>query len=506
MPRDVMPVFGRTPYKGPGKRGFTPPSTTPSTTPFTRRKGGRPTSRITAPPPTTVPVIPTPTISQQGKGIISSVDKGRTNRENRRRDRGTGTTKESTTVDVDLGGDEQGTPSVTESRSNQPRGDWWWNRSKNEWDNRQVEETVRTMAPGEEAFNQWLNQEFSGVMSDMPNYWNRGQAQYGAHDPSRYHQLLPRLGDTATGGESGDKLSDLMSEGVGAFYIPFGASPEHEDYSTAQTYSQGMHVPEGGMKAGHMYSMPAMAAGMWGPLSEGVKAQDVMRHETVHDVHLRTDALLDDVRNKVQSGEASAHARHPWGEVEKTILEFFPEDLNNDIKGINANLGKTGNRTEYGEKWDLEELLTRVEDSKSGNPEMKKEARKILDWQTGISESELSDSKDNIAILEKSISDFYSGSAPAVTNTIELKGYGNISTNMVGEMERVLEYFQEVQGSTEGRLNGIKRLEEYHTSQNKALEAYHKAGGDLEGLSSSAEKIRLPGNYDESWQPGWPRK
>ena len=515
MPRDVMPVFGRTPYKGPGKRGFTPPPPkTPSTTPFTRRKGGRPASRVTAPPPTTVPVIPTPRISQQGKGVISSVDKGNT-----KGDTSQETIQEtiqntiSNNVDVDHDPDAGGinkaiavdnptkttaprtTPTDETSRSRQPRGDWWWRRHM------QRHDPLIDPVSEQGLVNQWLQSQFSEGMAGMDPYWSRGRAQYASHDPSRYHQMLPseNLGDEA--------MENLLTSGLGAFHLPFNRGPLSEMNTTAEMASRGMQTPDGGIKAGHSYAMPGFTAGTspW-----DVAWQDPVRHETVHDVNARTNALLDDVRKKVQSGEASAHARHPWGEVEKTILDLFPDELNQSMKDIDSDLYS---RSIFGQKMDLEELITRVEDLKVGDPAMQKEAKETLDHQLRISQKDVKTHQSNVEALTKAVDDFYSGGPdrvrtldPSTFGSVQIEGAEGkfISSNAIGPLEQALKSQQEMLASSESRLKGMDSLEDYWEAQNKALAAYHEAGGNLETRPSGYEKVRLPGTYDESWQHGLP--
>ena len=81
-----------------------------------------------------------------------------------------------------------------------------------------------------------------------------------------------------------------------------------------------------------------------------------------------------------------------------------------------------------------------------------------------------------------------------------------LSTNVVDELEHALEYEKNKLTDLDARVKGFDHLGEYWKAGNEALKAYHEAGGNLEDRLSSYELVRLPGTYDESWQPGWPRK
>jgi len=491
MPRDVMPVFGRTPYTGPGKRGFTPPPTTPSTTPFTRRKGGRPTSRITAPPPTTEPVVPTPTISQQGKGIISSVDKGRTNRENRRRDRGTGTTKKSTKgttnkADWGAGGEEGYNKYVSERQ-----GD--------------IEHEIESASKSPER----KHQEFMEVFKD---YGIRGRSQYGNLDPSTY-VLLQGRSDLTT-----EQKEELMNYGLGGFTQALGAVQGVTDLPfIANLEKMGVQLPEEGIIPGKKYGMPGIfnETGPWGDRAP----QDVLRHETVHQVQGKTNALLKNIKRMVQGGE-QRNPQHPYGEVEQTLLDLFPDDLRRSVES-DIDWGLKYSTQQGRNDYDLEELMTLTEDGKSGDPAVRLWAKGEINFQRNQTVMDMEMAEYNVHKIERTIDNIYKGKVvPPATEGEQRYGAGairimgnrgnqsGVSSIGVGSMDALqqqLEIEKDKVSRARGRVNGIDRLEEYSSAYDKALSAYHRAGGDLESRSTDYEKIRFPGVYDESWQPGWPR-
>ena len=95
---------------------------------------------------------------------------------------------------------------------------------------------------------------------------------------------------------------------------------------------------------------------------------------------------------------------------------------------------------------------------------------------------------------------------PSTFGSVQIEGAEGkfISSNAIGPLEQALKSQQEMLASSESRLKGMDSLEDYWEAQNKALAAYHKAGGNLETRPSGYEKVRLPGTYDESWQQGLP--
>lgn len=348
-------------------------------------------------------------------------------------------------------------------------------------------------------YNEYLQWQHAQTMEGMPDYWNRGQAQYASHDPSRYHGLGVDV--------TGERLDELLSSGLGAFYLPFN-SPFGPLAQGNIESEHGVRFPEEGIQAGHSYAMPGLTSGTWPGLEGGMQRQDPLRHETVHDVHSRTDSLLQDIKYKIMRGEDSSQAHHPWGEVEKTILDLFPDDLNESMRSIDAAMNVDS--IIGAPKYDMEELLTRVEDTKSGDKEMREWAQSTIDQQVQMAHFDVTLFKDNIETLEQAVDDFYNNRTKSggLINTgqgaVNIVGGDSINRNSIESLERALASEQEKLTLTEARVKGLGRIEEYHSAQNKALASYHKAGGNLESLSSSYEKVRFPGTYDESWQQGTP--
>tara|TARA_R110002020_G_scaffold103567_4_gene242446 strand:- start:6979 stop:8523 length:1545 start_codon:yes stop_codon:yes gene_type:complete len=513
MPRDVMPVWN---------------------TPFTRRRGGKPRNppaRYTPPAPKidqfsfedkkskaiAAPVAPkppaavtTPKPELGGKGLISSVDNRSRNPHTDRTTVDSGEALKGvipsaipeSDMDRDVAAEPPNyklTPSEAVSRPRQPRGDWFLNRWRQKGDDLYPEHRLPYKIKKQQ---EDLRTKFDENFANMPKFFSKGRAQYGYHGKDRFHQMLPADWlDQA-------QLNEVYGSRLGAFHMPFNAGPFSAD-RVSDVIPGTVLDGGGGIQRGHSYASPAVTTGGfdadWG---------SVIRHETVHGVNTKIDSVLADVREKVATGEASAHARHPWGEVEKTIVDLFPDDLMKEVEGLKPYEGSNFS-DRYGHPMDLEELVTRYEDSMVGEESMKKIARKTLDNQLEMTKRDQQLVEDNIDTLEEEIKNFYNPpkEGRGTPRTVDLAGWYDkdgkkisISTNFIGQLEYALEYEKNRLTGLDARVKGFDHLGEYWKAGNEALKAYHEAGGNLEDRLSSYEQIRLPGTYDESWQPGWPRK